>query len=541
MPTAVTKDKSRHGIYDLGDGTILFVPCEEMWALHEASKPAAICIRAGLSSQYFYQLIKRLGESHPWLVDFLYTPRCLPPTSAKEFKITEEMQAFRREASIESILAATPRAKDKVDAAWRSDRRETVTDSLLSHWRRVELAGHDWYDPWLLRGEDPPSHVHIAPIQLVRHCSVAWNIQVIRECAEISSETYCRWLKLRLITSLNWLKWLFGAPPPAGSFVVGIVLQALRREMGQEAIIDHLGLSKTARWTWENSELTQAAIQAVLVGRNPVGVNGWDRLTNRSKRNLLDYKKAASLPECLERAGMSKAAYYKARREAEACGVLDQLDRYLRMEDPYHDKPRSGLVAPDFFIPTPDMLKFREAAIEQGAGQNVWGNQLPGFDDWFLDWALPKSHRGQRLTLPRRASMSDTEAASRLVGEKPPLVNAVSVVNGLTVKAQRLPSQTDRLEPDARPATPTVGYCLRPPNLVRWDGETELPPRLYHLLQRLLEQSKWPVPFDVAEDILNDIDNAKKVGNAISLLNSRLEPIHFPWEFGTKSCNFTKR
>jgi hypothetical protein len=236
-----TPSKSRHGIYGLGDGAYLFVPNEEMWALHEASKPTAICERAGLSRQYHRQVIKRLGQQYPWLNHLMYAPRLLPPTEANGFKFTDEMTAFRNEASIESILAAAPRPKEKVAAAWRSDRAETVTDSLLSHWRR-KFSNQKWFDSWLLRGESPPEQITVAPPQLVSRFSAAWDIQAIRRRARVGSESYNRWLKLGRIPSLEWLKWLFGAPAPTAVFVVDVTLQRLRREMGQEAIIAHLKL-----------------------------------------------------------------------------------------------------------------------------------------------------------------------------------------------------------------------------------------------------------------------------------------------------------
>ncbi|HEX4591721.1 MAG TPA: hypothetical protein VH120_17420, partial [Gemmataceae bacterium] len=126
---------------------------------------------------------------------------------------------------------------------------------------------------------------------------------------------------------------------------------------------------------------------------------------------------------CLNKAGISNPAYYKARREAEVCGVLNHFDRYLRMESPYDEKPRSGLAAPKFLIPTPEMLKVRQAAIDQGAGQNVWANQqVPGFEDWFLDWVAPKSYHGQRIPISRAEEIRPASAKRRSTAKPRPIL-----------------------------------------------------------------------------------------------------------------------
>jgi hypothetical protein len=91
---------------------------------------------------------------------------------------------------------------------------------------------------------------------------------------------------------------------------------------------------------------------------------------------------------------------------------------------------------------------------------------------------------------------------------------------------------------EERPESPTAEYCLIPPNTVRWQGTTEVQPRLYHLLEALLHQATWPVPFDAVEDILDG--TFKKVSNHISALSNALSKINFPWTFHTKSAHVTK-
>jgi hypothetical protein len=80
-----------------------------------------------------------------------------------------------------------------------------------------------------------------------------------------------------------------------------------------------------------------------------------------------------------------------------------------------------GLVAPNFFIPTPTMRKFREQAKKEATKQNIWSLvNLPGFDDWFLDWTRGKAHQGKSYqvalsstpTHPRNAENGSPEAAN---------------------------------------------------------------------------------------------------------------------------------
>jgi hypothetical protein len=89
-----------------------------------------------------------------------------------------------------------------------------------------------------------------------------------------------------------------------------------------------------------------------------------------------------------------------------------------------------------------------------------------------------------------------------------------------------------------RPEEPTVAYCLIPPMKARWVGETELQPRLFHLLAVLLQHPTWPVPFDAVEGVIGD--KGKNVSNAVSALNLALEAIKFPWTFRTKGGYITK-
>src|SRR5262249_19615978 len=124
-----------------------------------------------------------------------------------------------------------------------------------------------------------------------------------------------------------------------------------------------------------------------------------------------------SLEACCERAGLSVSQYYVELAAAELaaaehCCAKAELQAYLASEGRYAPPRKKsgsqdngkrvknrqcGLVAANFFIPTPTMWQFRERAEKEATKQDIWSLvNLPSFDDWFLDWTTPKAHRGRR-------------------------------------------------------------------------------------------------------------------------------------------------
>jgi hypothetical protein len=91
--------------------------------------------------------------------------------------------------------------------------------------------------------------------------------------------------------------------------------------------------------------------------------------------------------------------------------------------------------------------------------------------------------------------------------------------------------------PDARPAPPTRDFCLVPPRTLRWEGEVEVEPRLWHLLGLILEYQGKPVPFDVVDDRVRHGKDASDrcIMNDVSSLSGPLLDIHFPWELRTEN------
>ncbi|MFL5242422.1 MAG: hypothetical protein ACJ8FY_09970 [Gemmataceae bacterium] len=412
--------KPRAAIYPLND-QVLFIPTEDMWNIHEASKLSAICARAGVGR--VDRQIKKLCGEMPWFEDWLYSNRALPIESSEiKFRPTPAMLAFRKEATIRAILAAAPRSKDRMQSAWRRDYRPLVKDSLLSHWQMLYKA-YDWFNPWLLRGKKPPSHVTVVTAQQARRCSHAWDFATFcRRAGFRSDSTYVLWLGRHLIPDTRWLRWLFGAPAPAGAIVVGHELQRLRKEMSRKGVLRAACMSTATIWYWEQRQRTSGVIKALLAGENWKNMKEWEQLTPETQDQMEAVNKAGSLAACCNRAGLSVSAYYNALREAERYDVKDELLQFLKSESKYRP-PRSrqsGLVAKDIFIPTRDMLRFRDEAIREGVKQKIWSlAALPGFHTWFLDWATPKSYRGRRHLVTVQSVLAIGAKRNKIPNSKP--------------------------------------------------------------------------------------------------------------------------
>jgi hypothetical protein len=404
--------KSRSSIYAVPEGGYLFVPAEEMWNLHEASKPSAVRARARVSSGAWEGWKRKFGANFPPFVEWLYTAHSTPEEyGLGEFQQTPIMLAFRREATIQAILAATPRSTEQMQTAWRKDRRSHVTDSLLSYWRS-KYRKFKWFDPWLLRGESAPDDVKVVTSQEARRCSHAWDfVAICRRAGFHFSSTYRLWLKRRKIPNLDWLKWLFGGPKPTGALVVSEELQRLRTAMSRKGILKTVGLPIREL---EANPRTSMFVVAILRGDDPAGIDGWNGLREGTRQRLQAVRLGLSLGECCKRAKIGESTYYGALQEADRCGVKNELLDYVKSKGKYATPRQSGLVADNFFIPTEDMLKFRSEA----AKQHAWALQnLPGFYEWFRDWTAPKAHLGQRLLLKSQlngqpAAGSDTPQRS---------------------------------------------------------------------------------------------------------------------------------
>jgi hypothetical protein len=394
-----TYKRARPSVYTSAAGTLL-VATADMWRVHEASKPAAVAERAGLSLEVWYSWKNHQGVSTAWLTEWLYGEDA--PADAGGFRPTPAMRAFRGKARITSpggILASALRPEGAA-----------VPGGLLRKWLKHygKLA---WFWRWLLRGEDPPAGVQIATegqaarmrawCDYARHCKTA-GVKV--------GDTFTEWLRGGKIPDVGWLLWLFGWPEPAGAFVVSAKLQKLRQERTPTAIcapeaadIDYSTYRKAKRKPRVQEALAQALEIAGAAGHPSRAGVGSD-LPAETMRWVWSYADAATLKACCKRANLLPSTYHEALRQADTLGVAADLRDYLENGPRWQGAGArlTGLVAANLFIPSEYMLAFREAACREMAEQNITAlaREVPLFREWFLDWAVTQVHKGRRITLP---------------------------------------------------------------------------------------------------------------------------------------------
>jgi hypothetical protein len=240
-----------------------------------------------------------------------------------------------------------------------------VSRELIRSWLKKH-KGHPWVEGWLLRGEDAPAHVSVAPRDLVRRCRAALDYPGICHATGDPNlyHAYRRWVRNGTIPDRSWLEWLWGNPPPDGSFVVGLALQRLREESAWSGGVVRAVRAREPTFSaslvclWRREAGTSAALAEALEAANRPGVKpqipslseAWDRLPDGTQRLMWEYALATRTSACCERAGINPPNYYELLRKAEDLGVGEHLRQYLAWEGEYAARAKAGLLAPGFFV-----------------------------------------------------------------------------------------------------------------------------------------------------------------------------------------------
>jgi hypothetical protein len=89
------------------------------------------------------------------------------------------------------------------------------------------------------------------------------------------------------------------------------------------------------------------------------------------------------------------------------------------------------------------------------------------------------------------------------------------------------------LDQDTCPEHPTARYCLLAGYRVRWDGETDLQPQLWRILEYLLSRDDYPFAVGHLEEAIwrGEGVTMKTMQNKVSALGAALLPIQFPWSY----------
>ncbi len=245
--------------------------------------------------------------------------------------------------------------------------------------------------------------------------------------------TYDRWFQRGLLLKDNdeWLFWLYGAQAPAGWLVVTDTMHRFRAASTHKSAANATGISLSLVALLRKKAATRKALQAAMeraggTGKHsPAGladVPEWNALNDATRKSMWRYAERTTLAKhCARTKGASaagkrnrhlaKGVYLKwlrnardidsQREQGDGQSVLAALKRFL---DPCRDLATgrdyqpAGIVVPGLFIPTSDMLRFREIAAKAMVRGKVWANlrPLPHFAEWMRDWTAPMPQRGQR-------------------------------------------------------------------------------------------------------------------------------------------------
>jgi hypothetical protein len=399
-----------------------------MHLVHEAGKPSAVLKRAGLDPDRWWEWKNKFGLSHPWLFDWLYSPKMDPPPGPAGEIITEAMHQFRDCATITAVTAAAPRPPARRKGA-SSRTGNSVSPDMTNHWRR-KFKEYPWFERWLLRGEDPPAEarVTIATPDQVKRCSPAWHYPTLGKAAGLGShQTYYQWFRTGLIPDPPWLRWLYGDRAPEGVFVVPRSLVGLRAEKTVAKICKAAKVKRgTVDWWRQDDRLRgelEKAVRAAAAPGNPdwtlARVKFGPETQDGTRALMRKYACKATLNACCKRAGLTVPDYYALVKEAERAGAKEDLLRYLDSggEGDRLKFSQGGWFTPRLFIP-PDLVRdFREAAGEERTRQRLsLLRALVGFDEWFLDWVMPRESNGRRVALveaPAALPVKESEPPGR--------------------------------------------------------------------------------------------------------------------------------
>jgi hypothetical protein len=309
-----------------------------------------------------------------------------------------------------------------------------------------------WFKEWLLGGP-LPENARVVTVHQAAGCRA--GLDYLAHCSNCEprlspDHTYMRWIG-RQIADLGWLRWLYGFREPKNTFVVDGKLQALRRERTQQAICIAAEIAQCTPIEWRKDGQKKAALELITAaiaksGKAPAELP--HDVDGRTIAKMVDYAMAARLAACCERAGLTVSEFLHARQTAKAAGAICDLDRFLNSEGDFgKGKGRlSGLVTPTLFVPTPAMLAFRKVASKAMGQHGVFVlNDVPGFEQWFVDWTMPKKTYGRRRGLADSSRAAANALADGTAEPSPSATRASTATPQRRGRRGRPPGKTEKV------------------------------------------------------------------------------------------------
>ncbi len=505
--------RPRASVYHFDGDKVLFVPQEDMWLVHEASKPTSIARRAGLCKDIWYSWKTEFSHLWAWLPDWLYGAK-MPDDAPRTFRPPRGMSAFREHALV--------KGKDGIAAAAKRPDGSSVHDQAVRTWRDKYGPVLQWFPGWLVRGEDPPANVTVATAECVARCRRAFDYAAhCREAGLKQGDNYTEWIRKGQAPGLAWRWWLFSGKRPEGVFIILPALRRFKAERsargicaGAEPAID---ISTHTKWL-RDPRLRAALQDAIRVAAAP-GSPTWNTappdLHPDTKRCMWAYALAAKVKACCARAGLAWVKYEEMLAEATRLGAKDELLAYLNNAPEWQGgKARLvGLITPRLYVASQNMIDFKKVARAEFTRQNIWQirARTPGFARWFLDWTEPGDFGGLKSDELHNGQAQDQ-------GQE-----------------EATPVATPRPEPERQPPPPEPQGTEAPaaaPLTPRWDGETRTlyygdtvckvfrqKPGNQEIILRTFQDDGWPSRVDDPLTGKENVDPRQRLNDAARGLN----------------------
>jgi hypothetical protein len=473
--------------------------------------------------------------------------------------------------SIKALARAAVRPDEYHDARRRKLARH-VNAATICEWRAA-YQDHEWFDGWQLYGAQAPRSVTIVTPEQLARCRKAWDWMGFCLRAGLHPQDFYHGLfKASVLADPGWRKWLFGWPPSAGVFVVNGKLLRLREETSQRGVCKAAGTTAAAVKYWRAHPHLKAALEDVIRHasrpRTTVKPGGpsWrqqhPRVGAAVIARMLNYAKALSLQDCCRRAWRKAQAeanaltggrgrtgrpreraddgqaplseYYRLLAEAEAVGAKSRLEQFLKFEGAFRweESKRCGLLASNFFVPSPGMLKFRSLARAASAEQRIYElESLPAFEEWFLHWTTPRvevgrsrpgqESEGERVDAvgrawrghPRHAAISGPHAVRIEEPSRPEAASLEAMAEEATAPDPGTPGGVPQQRPGKRgrpPSKQTQAIGKRAWELYFRDGK-----KLASVRARLAEEFQRGAPTDLSHIRTYALRYAKRHGKSV--------------------------
>lgn len=363
----------------------VFLPTKGMRLNHEASRPSAICDRAGLDFTRTWKRWRELFErpGFEWLRPYLFgAPRPAEPVKRK--LIAPEMIRFRREGNRRAVSDSAKKNGDRIACGYQDVGRQIGLAA------KVGTSEHAFIGDWVFRGGTGfDDSLDALPVRVVRPAEAAALLNGFDYVAiEGSSgdlnkrQSYREYLarKPESIPLATWVHFLFTAVEPPGWFVLTKVHHEVRRRAAFRRRCDSAGFNHTRIANLLRTDALQSLVRRAI--DNPAAFPNEEKfqaqlemqgLVNGAAAQLWRYVLKSRSGAILDEGGGS--ASWRTQTLEKAGRILgpagrNLIETFITGGDihTWRDPRACGEIAPRVLLPWPGLAEFQEGARSRLAG-----------------------------------------------------------------------------------------------------------------------------------------------------------------------------